>query len=78
VKLGAERKLVKSYARAFAPATVSNIGPGFDLMGFPIFALGDIVEVTVNDLSCSRITDISWEYHTLSKELVKRIQREQQ
>lgn len=65
-----ERKLVKSYARAFAPATVSNIGPGFDLMGFPIFDLGDIVEVTVNDLSCSRITDIIGN-NTLNKELGK-------
>ena len=70
MNLNQERKLVKSYARAFAPATVSNIGPGFDLMGFPIFELGDIVEVTVNDLSCSRITDIVGNT-ALSKEIEK-------
>jgi len=70
MKSNPERKLVKNYARAFAPATVSNIGPGFDLMGFPLFDLGDIVEVTVNDLSCSRITDIVGNT-TLSKELEK-------
>jgi len=31
-------------ARAFAPATVSNIGCGFDLFGFAVEDLGDVVE----------------------------------
>lgn len=30
--------------RAFAPATVSNVGPGFDVFGFAIEGLGDVVE----------------------------------
>lgn len=68
MKLNPEKKLVKSYARAFAPATVSNVGPGFDLMGFPIFDHGDVVEVSVNEFSYSRITDIVGN-RTLSKEL---------
>lgn len=33
-----------SYARAFAPASVSNVGPGFDVIGFPIDEPGDYVE----------------------------------
>ena len=52
------RKLVNKSARAFAPATVSNVGPGFDLMGFPVFGIGDEVEVKPNGTGASRITAI--------------------
>jgi len=31
--------------RVFAPASVSNVGPGFDILGFPINGVGD--EITV-------------------------------
>jgi homoserine kinase len=33
-----------SYARATAPASVSNVGPGFDVFGFAISGTGDEVE----------------------------------
>jgi homoserine kinase len=33
--------------RAFAPATIANVGPGFDVMGLAINEPGDIVEVWV-------------------------------
>ncbi len=32
--------------KVFAPATVSNIGVGYDILGFPIYGLGD--EVSIN------------------------------
>lgn len=32
----------------FAPATVSNVGPGFDFMGFALEQPGDIVTVSIN------------------------------
>lgn len=32
-----------SCVRAFAPATVSNVGPGFDVFGFAVEAIGDVV-----------------------------------
>ncbi len=32
--------------RAFAPATVANVGPGFDCLGFALDGVGDAVEVT--------------------------------
>ena len=35
--------------RVFAPATISNVGPGFDLMGFAIEGPGDIMTVRMND-----------------------------
>ena len=36
---------MKSEARVFAPATVSNVAVGFDLMGYPIEGIGDAVTV---------------------------------
>jgi homoserine kinase len=41
--------------RVFAPATVSNVGPGFDLMGFAIDRPGDILRIRRNDLGRIRI-----------------------
>jgi homoserine kinase len=37
-------KFTHSYARASAPASVSNVGPGFDVFGFAINGIGDEVE----------------------------------
>ncbi len=34
--------------RVFAPATVSNVGPGFDLMGFALSEPGDILHIRKN------------------------------
>jgi len=38
-----DRKII----RAFAPATVANVGPGYDCLGFALGGLGDAVEVRV-------------------------------
>jgi homoserine kinase len=43
-------KLLKyTYSKVFAPATISNAGPGFDTFGFALERLGDIIEVTANN-----------------------------
>jgi len=34
--------------KVFAPATVSNVGPGFDLMGFAIHGIGDEIELSIS------------------------------
>ena len=34
---------------AFAPATVANVGCGYDIMGFAIEGIGDSVTITIND-----------------------------
>lgn len=39
----------RTTATAFAPATVANVGVGFDLLGFPVEGVGD--KVTVNRVS---------------------------
>ncbi|MFI3295790.1 MAG: homoserine kinase, partial [Rikenellaceae bacterium] len=35
--------------KVFAPATVANVGCGFDAMGFAFRGMGDIVEMWFND-----------------------------
>lgn len=35
-------------ARVFAPATIGNVGPGFDVLGLAIDGLGDTVEVRLD------------------------------
>ncbi len=39
----------KPRVRVFAPATVSNLGPGFDVLGLALHRPGDVVEVEVSD-----------------------------
>lgn len=43
---------------AFAPASVSNLNCGFDVLGFPIQQPGDEVSVSFNDTQELRITSI--------------------
>ena len=40
-------QLVRTEARAFAPATVANLGPGFDFLGCAVDGLGDHVTAKV-------------------------------
>ena len=36
-------------ARVFAPATIGNVGPGFDVLGLCIDGLGDVVEARIGE-----------------------------
>lgn len=38
-----------TFARAFAPATVANVGVGFDILGLAVRGLGDTVEVEMRE-----------------------------
>ena len=44
-----EVKQTKRIARAFAPATVANVGCGFDVLGFALSRPGDVVEAELLD-----------------------------
>lgn len=35
--------------KAFAPATVANVGPAFDVLGFAVEAPGDVIELALED-----------------------------
>lgn len=45
-------------ATAFAPATVANVAVGFDILGFAIESVGDIVTVSIADDTSVRISQI--------------------
>ena len=44
--------------KAFAPATISNLCSGFDLLGLALTAPGDYVIARNNDVGSVRITSI--------------------
>ncbi len=45
---------------AFAPATVANVGIGFDILGHTVEAVGDKVRLRRIDEPVVRIRSISW------------------
>jgi len=47
-----------STATAFAPATVANVAVGFDILGFAIESVGDVVTVSTTDRGSVRINEI--------------------
>ena len=42
-----------SWIKVFAPATVANVGPGFDVLGVAIESWGDTVEARRSDSGVS-------------------------
>lgn len=57
--------------RVFAPATVANVGPGFDVFGFAVDSPGDEVVVTLSGVSGVRVTEITGDNGLLSKDADK-------
>ncbi len=49
----------ESSVTAFAPATVANLGPGFDVLGLAVQSLGDTVSVRRSRVSGVRVTQIT-------------------
>ncbi len=50
---------MKTHASAFAPASVSNVASGFDIMGFALDQPGDTVTVRFNGTPGVRITSVT-------------------
>ena len=59
--------LKHTYSRVFAPATVANVGPGFDIFGMALENPGDEVEVQVTPGSGIRIVKITGDDGMLPK-----------
>ncbi len=49
-----------NWIKVFAPATVANVGPGFDIMGFAVNEPGDVVEVRASTQGGVRISEIRY------------------
>ncbi|MAS33488.1 MAG: homoserine kinase [Anaerolineaceae bacterium] len=60
-----------TFARAFAPATVANIGVGFDILGLAVQGTGDRVEVEFRDEPGARILSIEGDGGRLPREADK-------
>jgi homoserine kinase len=61
------RKIFLKEVRAFAPATVTNVGCGFDILGFALKYPGDEVVVRYSDKTGISIKKITGENGNLSK-----------
>lgn len=62
-----------SSVRVFASATVSNVGPGFDVLGLALGQPGDIVEAEVADLSGVEIVEITGDDGWLTKDPTRNV-----
>ena len=61
----------RSRVRVFAPATVSNLGPGFDVLGLALHRPGDIVEVEVSDMPGVELAGVTGEGGALPRDAVR-------
>ncbi|MFC1859096.1 homoserine kinase [Thermodesulfobacteriota bacterium] len=50
---------MKEWLKIFAPASVANVGPGYDVLGFAIEGLGDLVEARRIEEKTVRIIEIT-------------------
>ena len=48
-----------NWIKVFAPATVANVGPGFDVIGIAVEGLGDTVEASRSESGVSIVNVIS-------------------
>ena len=59
---------VTSRTRVFAPATVSNLGPGFDVLGLALYKPGDVVEVETTERPGVELVDVGGDGGALPRE----------
>ncbi len=59
--------------RIFAPATVANLGPGFDVLGLALTSPGDVVEAELSDRPGVEIVDVTGDGGLLSRDPVKNV-----
>ena len=59
--------------RVFAPATVANIGPGFDVLGLALSRPGDVLEAELSDRPGVEIIDITGDGGRLSRDAMKNV-----
>ena len=59
--------------RVFAPATVANLGPGFDVLGLALSRPGDELDAEVSDRSGVEIVEITGDNGALSRDPQKNV-----
>jgi homoserine kinase len=64
---------MKRRVRIFAPASVANLGPGFDVLGLALSAPGDMVEAELSDRPGVEIVEITGDNGLLSRDPVRNV-----
>ena len=59
--------------RVFAPATVSNVGPGFDVLGFALCRPGDVVEADLSDTPGVEFAEVTGDDGWLTKDPTRNV-----
>ena len=59
--------------RVFAPATIANIGPGFDVLGLALSSPGDLVEIELSDTPGVQIVDVTGDGGKLTRDPTKNV-----
>jgi homoserine kinase len=59
--------------RVFAPATVANLGPGFDVLGLALTSPGDLLEAELSERPGVEIVEITGDGGLLSRDPVKNV-----
>ena len=59
--------------RVFAPATVANIGPGFDVLGLALSSPGDLLDVELSDAPGVEIVEVTGDAGRLSRDPMRNV-----
>ena len=59
--------------RVFAPATIANIGPGFDVLGLALSRPGDLLDAELSDTPGVEIVEVTGDGGRLSREPLKNV-----
>lgn len=59
--------------RVFAPATVANLGPGFDVLGLALSEPGDLIEAELADRAGVEIVEVTGDQGVLSREVEQNV-----
>ena len=61
----------EGWVRVFAPASIANLGPGFDVLGVALEGLGDVIDARRSETPGVAITGISGEAGTIPQDPAK-------
>jgi homoserine kinase len=59
--------------RVFAPATIANIGPGFDVLGLALSRPGDVLEAELSERPGVEIVEVTGDQGRLSRDAMKNV-----
>src|SRR5437660_1572487 len=64
---------MKHTLRVFAPATIANLGPGFDVLGLALSAPGDLLDAELSDTPGVDIAEVTGDGGLLSRDPAKNV-----